>query len=95
MTSTKTTRAMTFSVSLSPELHEKAKDAAMALHLSLAAFVRIAVESQLGRGIGGPAAMSGMEEQLRQMERALDRAVAEVVRLADRLVVLGGNGGAK
>ena len=87
MTSEKKMKSVTLSVSLPVDLHIRAKDAAKAKHMPLAAVVRQALESYLadGGGTRTPVTLDGVEDTVKRIEQALDRMFVETIRLGDRV----------
>ena len=87
MTSEKKMKSVTLSVNLPVDLHIRAKEAAKAKHMPLAAVVRQALENYLtdGRGTRMPETLDGVEDTVKRIEQALDRVLVETIRLGDRV----------
>ena len=84
MNGEKKMKPVTLSVSLPVDLHIRAKDAAKAKHMPLAAVIRQALESYLAEG-RMPATLDGVEDTVKSIEQALDRVLVETIRLGDRV----------
>ena len=79
---------ISLSVHLPRDLHLRAKEAAADQHVSLGAVVRQAIQHHLGGcpvGADPLVKLAEVSEAIVRVERALDRALAQAVRLEDRL----------